>query len=89
MRMTIVWKIAHSKYIYIFIQLHTLISKIRSSPQCREKFHLYCINAGKEPLELILDVKTRWNSTYDMMDRALKLREVLFNILNLIVINIY
>ncbi|CAG8803097.1 10688_t:CDS:2, partial [Dentiscutata erythropus] len=51
--------------------LRKIIMIIYSSPQRREKFFQYNPNN----LELILDVKTRWNSTYYMLKRALELRE--------------
>jgi len=62
--------------INIIPKLRKLIVKIRASPQRRERFNrqsnLYTTNS----LTLMLDVRTRWNSTYLMMERALKLREV-------------
>jgi hypothetical protein len=49
---------------------------IRASPQRREKLARQCTFFGQKNLELIADVKTRWNSTNDMIERALTLREV-------------
>ncbi len=51
------------------------IEKIRSSPQRRESFRRQC-NVLDLDVELTQDVKTRWNTTYDMIIRALKLRQV-------------
>jgi hypothetical protein len=60
----------------IISKLRRLIVKIRSSPQRKERFARRCEFFSIKSLNLILDVKTRWNSTYLMLDRALKLREV-------------
>jgi len=60
----------------IIPKLRLLIVKIRSSPQQKEKFARRCKFFSIQSLNVILDVKTRWNSTYLMLDRALKLREV-------------
>ena len=60
----------------IIPKLRRLIVKIRSSPQQKEKFARRCKFFSIQSLNVILDVKTRWNSTYLMLDRALKLREV-------------
>ncbi len=60
----------------IIPKLRRLIVKIRSSPQQKEKFARRCGFFLIQPLNPILDVKTRWNSTYLMLDRALKLRSV-------------
>ncbi|CAB5193526.1 unnamed protein product [Rhizophagus irregularis] len=59
-------------------KLKKLIIKINSSPQRRGRF-LQHIKIFPEltSLNLILDVKTRWNSTFLMLKRALVLREVL------------
>jgi len=60
--------------------------KIRASPQRRERFFRQCnLYSDIKELNLILDVKTRWNSTYLMLQRALNLREVIkyFNKYNL------
>jgi hypothetical protein len=52
---------------------------INASPQRREKFrHIQEIHGGAgTALLLLLDCKTRWNSTYLMLRRALKLRGAL------------
>jgi hypothetical protein len=50
--------------------------KIRSSPQRHEHFQQQLVAAKLPLLELIPDVKTRWNSTELMIERALKLRQV-------------
>ena len=54
-----------------------LITKIRSSLLRREQFARQCKFFGlNNPKELVLDVKTRWNSTYSMIERALELSDV-------------
>src|SRR6266511_4188571 len=55
----------------IIPKLRLLIVKIRSSPQQKEKFARRCKFFSIQSLNVILDVKTRWNSTYLMLDRAL------------------
>lgn len=57
-------------------KLRKLVVKIRASPQRRERFHQQCVAAKLPSLELIPDIKTRWNSTELMIERALKLRQV-------------
>jgi len=69
--------------------LRTLIAKIRASPQRLDKFSAQCAAFKIKDKKLILDVKTRWNSTYDMIVRARELQEVtLFAIKPLFIIYI-
>lgn len=61
-----------------------LIVKIRSSPQRQEKFSLFADNARLPSLHLLVDVKTRWNSTFMMIERALKMKQPLDEISTLL-----
>ena len=59
------------------LRLRGLVVKVRDSPQRRKKFARQCTHSGISPKELILDVPTRWSSTYAMIERALELRDPL------------
>ncbi|CAG8510227.1 846_t:CDS:2, partial [Dentiscutata erythropus] len=61
-------------------KIRNLITKFRSSPQQRKKFSEIA-NLNNINLLLILDVPTRWNSTYMMIQRALSLKVVFDKIL--------
>jgi len=58
-------------------RLRKLVVKIKSSPQRLEKFARQCEVLGVAKRKLVLDVKTRWSSTFLMIDRALALRDPL------------
>jgi hypothetical protein len=73
-------KVRNFKYHNIFtshivIQLHQIISSIRGSPQRRQEWvkEVQASTAfkdgklGKQPLMPILDVRTRWSSTHQML----------------------
>ncbi|CAB4410083.1 unnamed protein product [Rhizophagus irregularis] len=64
----------------VVAKLRTLIIKIRASPQRKERFKRQCIALNIKPLELIPDIRTRWNSTFYMIERAFCLREPLYNL---------
>ncbi|EXX56006.1 hypothetical protein RirG_220070 [Rhizophagus irregularis DAOM 197198w] len=61
----------------IIPKLRKLIVKIRSSPQYKERFARQAEAADLKGLNLILDIRTWWNSTHDMLERALEMREAL------------
>jgi hypothetical protein len=58
-------------------RLRWLVVKVRDSPQRRTKFARQCVHSGISAKGLIVDVRTRWNSTHAMIERALELREPL------------
>ncbi|CAB5205209.1 unnamed protein product [Rhizophagus irregularis] len=60
-------------------KLRKIVVKIRASLQRREHFKQQCTAVNIKPLELIPDVSTRWNSTDDMITRALELKQPLHN----------
>ncbi|KAJ7507999.1 hypothetical protein B0H11DRAFT_2217997 [Mycena galericulata] len=66
-------------------KLRSIIRSIRSSPQRRQAWledvkasHSFKAGRlGKQPLMLILDVKTRWSSTHQMLRRAIDHRQII------------
>jgi hypothetical protein len=59
------------------INLRAIVTAIRYSPQKLERLKAKCSSLLVNPLKPILDVKTRWNSTYHMIARALELKQPL------------
>ncbi|CAB5197774.1 unnamed protein product [Rhizophagus irregularis] len=51
------------------------VCTVRASPQQREKFSAQCKVADIPDKMVILDVRTQWNSTFDMLVRARELKE--------------
>lgn len=59
-----------------------IIKKIRNSPQMTKKFEAIQVQSGSlNPIALILDCKTRWNSTASMLERILRLKQPVINFL--------
>lgn len=56
------------------LKLRKLVRKIRKSVKLRQKLNKLCNMYSVKYLVPILDIKTRWNSTYDMILRAEHLR---------------
>ncbi|KAG2175298.1 hypothetical protein INT44_007786 [Umbelopsis vinacea] len=56
------------------VKLRLCLTRIRSSHTDRDHLHEFCVRLGLPALRPTLDVKTRWNSTYDMIERALKMK---------------
>lgn len=59
---------------FLLEKLRKGVAGIRKSPQRREIFKMKCALAKLPIKTLILDVKTRWNSTFWMMHRCQELR---------------
>ena len=55
-------------------KLHNLVRWIHSSPQRSKCFEDVCVSCGVPGKKVVLDVCTRWNSTYAIIQRACELR---------------
>jgi len=64
-------------------QLRNLAKQIFNSPTIRADLEAACIKSKIKPLLMVRDIATRWNSTAELLGRALQLREAL----NLLVIS--
>lgn len=61
----------------IISKVRNLFKKIRFSEQLREKLRSYCIVEKIDFIEPVRDIKTRWNSTFDMLSTAIRLKRAL------------
>ena len=64
-------------------QLRNLGKRIFNSPTIRADLESACVKSKIQPRLMVRDVATRWNSTAELLERALQLREAL----NLLVIS--
>ncbi|KAF9270912.1 hypothetical protein BGZ74_006806, partial [Mortierella antarctica] len=60
------------------VKLREGIVKIRTSPLKLDKFK----DSSGSHLVLLLDVRTRWNSTYKMIEHAIRLKDAYVRICN-------
>jgi hypothetical protein len=58
-------------------KLRTLLKKIKLTHILRKRFKESCIKKGLRPKIIGLDVRTRWNSTWEMVNEVLKYKEVI------------
>lgn len=54
----------------VIVKMRNLVKKIRRSPKLRQKLNKLCIMYQVKYLVPIVDVKIRWNSSYNMINRA-------------------
>lgn len=59
----------------IIEKVRETVTHFKRSNVSTEKLMKYQENLGKHPLKLILEVPTRWNSTYAMLERFIQLEE--------------
>lgn len=64
-----------AKVLPVIAKMRKGVVSIRSSPQRRELLARQCIAAKIEPRVVLRDVRTRWNATHRMMERATDLKE--------------
>lgn len=66
----------------VVYNIRETFKKIRNSQSIRKQFIAFCGAKEIDYLKPILDVQTRWNSTFEMLKRALKLKEALILLWN-------
>ncbi|GBB87371.1 hypothetical protein RclHR1_13820001 [Rhizophagus clarus] len=66
----------------IIPKLHKLVVKVKLSPQRQERFARHAEAANLKELSHILDVRTWWNSTFDMLSHAFMMREAIDAMVN-------
>ena len=59
-------------------KVHALVVKIKDSTRLCDRRRAFCKIQDIKDLKPILNVKTRWNSTYYMLERLIKLEPALF-----------
>lgn len=59
----------------IIEKIRQIVSHFRRSNISNDKLMKYQVNMGNTPLKLILEVATRWNSSFYMLERFVKLEE--------------
>jgi hypothetical protein len=60
----------------ISIQVRKLMSLLKYSLPKLHAYECLCKEMGKKAYAPVVDVATRWNSTYGMLVRAMQMREV-------------
>ena len=63
-------------------KIRVICKKVRYSEQLKNKLKLFCEAAGIKFINLILDVRTRWDSSYDMIDTAFRMKKALIMLLD-------
>ena len=58
----------------IVTKVRTITKYIKNSPKAKEKVGSYIENQNGQVLMIHLDVRTRWNSAYEMISKCIKLK---------------
>ncbi|KAI9556097.1 hypothetical protein GHT06_018669 [Daphnia sinensis] len=67
----------------LLAKLHKLVKAVRASPQRLKKLKEFCGTENNvDKLVPILDVDTRWSSSFEMIERALKIKTALDSLTN-------
>ena len=66
-----------NRFSNIIFEIRNACKKIRKSEQLTNRLKLFCDVTNVKFIKLILDVKTRWDSTFDMLSTSFKLKSPL------------